>query len=368
MAGRKISIIVPVYKAEAYLRRCVDSLISQTYRELEIILVDDGSPDQSPAMCDAYAAGDRRIQVIHKENGGLVSAWQAGVRASTGAYLCFVDSDDWVETDMIEGMAAYLSKDELKHSLRQEAETELQQESETGSEDEPARREIICCNFVINRPGRETKHYHALAPGEYEGELLQGKIKDHLLGHENRTISMSRCMKLFSRGLIEENMKYCNPRITMAEDVNITLPALLDCERVVIMKDALYYHYFYNEESMVHKYDAGMYEGIGILYRTIREIFQEKKRDSGEQQADKEYIYLLLLALKNEIRSAKTGYRERVREISLAEENRKLILANRISVQDKTNRLLYSVLKHPWNLWIVGVRLVFWVYDLRNGG
>lgn len=347
MAEKKISIIVPVYKAEAYLRRCVDSLISQTYRELEIILVDDGSPDQSPAMCDAYAAGDRRIKVIHKENGGLVSAWQAGVRASTGAYLCFVDSDDWVETDMIEGMAAYLSKDEPERSPW---------------------REIICCNFVINRPGRETKHYHALAPGEYEGELLQEKIKDYLLGHENRTISMSRCMKLFSRGLIEENMKYCNPRITMGEDVNITLPALLDCERVVIMKDALYYHYFYNEESMVHKYDAGMYEGIGILYRTIREIFQEKKRDNGEQQADKEYIYLLLLALKNEIRGAKTGYRERVREISLVEENRKLILANRISVQDKTNRLLYSVLKHPWNLWIGGVRLVFWVYDLRNGG
>ena len=112
MGNRKISIIVPVYRTQEYLGRCVDSLVKQTYRETEIVLVDDGSPDKCPKICDDYGERDKRIRVVHKENGGLVSAWQAGVKASTGEYLCFVDSDDWVEWDMLEKMAAFLSEGE----------------------------------------------------------------------------------------------------------------------------------------------------------------------------------------------------------------------------------------------------------------
>ena len=338
-AGRKISVIVPVYKAEDYLARCVDSLVGQTYKNIEIILVDDGSPDGCPALCDAYAQKDGRIVAVHKQNGGLVSAWQAGVRASSGDYLAFVDSDDWVETDMLKEMAAYLSEGEEDH------------------------KEIICCNFVINRPDRETKHYHGLEPGIYEGERLQGAIKDDLLGNENRRISMSRCMKLFSRSLIEENMQYSNPRITMAEDVNITLPALLDCKRVVIMKQALYYHYFYNEASMVHKYDARLYEGIKTLYETIREIYRIKGREKGAGQAEKEYIYLLFLAIKNELRSGTSGYVGRVKGICKEEENRRILKKYPVKIEDKTNRLLYMVLKYPYGAVIGGVRLLFGLYD-----
>ena len=87
---------------------------------------------------------------------------------------------------------------------------------------------------------------------------------------------MSRCMKLFSRKLIVDNMIYCNPGIKMGEDVNIVLPALLDSRRLVILKEALHYHYFYNDSSMVHKYDAGMYDGICLLIDAIKEIFNSK--------------------------------------------------------------------------------------------
>ena len=92
-----ISVIVPVYKVEAYLGRCVDSLLTQTYENLEIILVDDGSPDNSGKLCDDYAARAPRIRVIHKENGGLSSARNAGIDAARGEYLGFVDSDDWLD-------------------------------------------------------------------------------------------------------------------------------------------------------------------------------------------------------------------------------------------------------------------------------
>lgn len=96
-----ISVIVPVYKVEAYLDRCVASIVNQTYSDLEIILVDDGSPDNCGAMCDAWAAKDSRIRVIHKENGGLSDARNAGLALATGEYIAFVDSDDWVHPEYI---------------------------------------------------------------------------------------------------------------------------------------------------------------------------------------------------------------------------------------------------------------------------
>lgn len=104
-----ISVIVPVYNVEPYIRQCLDSIISQTYQNLEIILVDDGSPDNCGAICDEYACCDNRIKVIHKENGGLSSARNVGLRVAHGEYLGFVDSDDWIESDMFE----YLSKNIL---------------------------------------------------------------------------------------------------------------------------------------------------------------------------------------------------------------------------------------------------------------
>lgn len=100
MSNELISIIVPVYKAEKYLDRCVESIVSQTYTNLEIILIDDGSPDNCPKMCDKWAKKDSRIKVIHKENGGAASARNAGLEAVTGDYIGFVDSDDYIDENM----------------------------------------------------------------------------------------------------------------------------------------------------------------------------------------------------------------------------------------------------------------------------
>lgn len=102
MEKSKISVIVPVYKVEEYLPKCLDSIINQTYKNLEIILVDDGSPDNSGKICDEYAEKDNRIKVIHKENGGVARARNAGLDAASGDYIGFVDSDDWIEKDMYE--------------------------------------------------------------------------------------------------------------------------------------------------------------------------------------------------------------------------------------------------------------------------
>lgn len=110
-ASERISVIVPVYKVEPYLDRCVQSIVDQTYTNLEIILVDDGSPDNCPAMCDAWAEKDSRIRVIHKENGGLSDARNAGMAIARGEYLAFIDSDDWIAPEMLTGLHRAMQRD-----------------------------------------------------------------------------------------------------------------------------------------------------------------------------------------------------------------------------------------------------------------
>lgn len=100
-----ISIIVPVYNVEKYLERCIESIVNQTYKDIEIILVDDGSPDNCPVICDRYAEKDNRIKVIHKQNGGLINARKSGLEIAQGDYIGFVDSDDWIEPEMYEYFA-----------------------------------------------------------------------------------------------------------------------------------------------------------------------------------------------------------------------------------------------------------------------
>ena len=99
-----ISVIVPVYKTEEYLERCVNSILNQTYKDIELIIVDDGSPDKCPAICDTFAQMDERVKVIHKVNGGVSTARNAGLEIATGDYIAFVDSDDYIELDMYEKM------------------------------------------------------------------------------------------------------------------------------------------------------------------------------------------------------------------------------------------------------------------------
>lgn len=115
--GDLVSIIVPVYNVEKYLEKCLDSLINQTYRNLQIILIDDGSADRSGAICRRYAAQDNRIQVIHKKQSGVSAARNTGLKAVKGSYICFVDSDDWIDEKMIETMYENMVKEKAQISI-----------------------------------------------------------------------------------------------------------------------------------------------------------------------------------------------------------------------------------------------------------
>ena len=117
MNNELISIIVPIYNTEAYLEKCINSIINQTYKDLEIILVNDGSPDNSLKICEKYANIDKRIKIIDKENGGLSSARNAGLEIATGKYIGFVDSDDYIENDMFETLYSLIKSEEADISM-----------------------------------------------------------------------------------------------------------------------------------------------------------------------------------------------------------------------------------------------------------
>lgn len=341
MEAYKISMIIPVYNAEQYLKKCVDSVRAQTYGNLEIMLVDDGSTDSSGELCDTYAEKDERIRVVHKENGGLVSAWKAGVKECSGEYVSFLDSDDWINPEMLSEMSAYL----------------------TGND-----REMVISDYIIERDGGSQEYvWQKLAPGEYGRKEIEEKIFPCLLGQEERYITISRCMKLISKRLISENGNYTDPAIIVGEDTTIMLPVLLDCQRIVAMDHKAYYHYLYVKESMVHKYNEKLTENIRKLIQTTDRILKDKftgdKLEEQKKHLDQESILWYFLVLKNEARGNPSGYRMNILKLCRSEEIRDLVKRTEITVNQPANKLLYLVMKHPGEVTVRLLRLaMIWYY------
>jgi len=315
-----ISIIITVYNMEQYLEECMKSVLNQTYTNLDIVLVDDGSKDKSAKMCDAYAAKDSRVQVFHQKNGGLMSAWMAGVERAKGKYLLFVDSDDWIELNMVEKLLVHL----------------------TG-----IGTEIICSDYIIEKKAKSVLIKQALQPGIYDREYIQGKLSGQLLGNEVRQIHCSRCMKLISKELIVNNMKYCNREITMGEDLNIMFPAFLDAERIVVVEEGFYYHYRFVDTSMAHKYSTGLYEKVNLLYKQLQKLICDKFRDTNQKEIflnalKKEYVFLLFLVLKNELRGSQKEYKKRI--VTIVKENKKQEELENVQIKVKSKRINFCIL------------------------
>lgn len=334
----RISVIVPVYNKEAYLRACVDSILAQSYRNMEVILVDDASTDGSGGICDSYARKER-VRVIHQENGGPTAACVAGMRAADGDYFLFVDSDDYVEPDMVSGMVSRL----------------------TG-----AKGEVVCCNHLLEKQKRTVPVYSAIPPGVYEGERLETQIKARLIGQERKIIPLSRCMKLCEKSVFEGNEAYYDYSIRFGDDSHMMYPAFLNSRRVVVMEDALYYHYRYVEGSLVHRYDEGICESLQKLMVSLKKAAGEKGAPEGEAALDREYCYMLLYVLKNELRSPDRGYKRRIREIFTEAGNREKLLNTPLYLRERINVLLYLGALHPKSALIGILRFLFRVYDKKK--
>lgn len=219
----KVSIIVPVYKAEAYLHRCVDSILAQTFTDFELLLIDDGSPDRSGEICDEYAQKDSRIRVIHKENGGVSSARQRGLDEAVGEYTIHADPDDWVEPNMLEELYKKAKQDDA---------------------------DIVICDYFNNIGTKQT--ICRQCPSSLEPKQVLIELFQQLHGSCWNKLARRVCYKQygieFPRGI-----NYC-------EDLFTWVQFLSHKEVKVAYLNKAFYHYFDNPESITRRYQRSQYE------------------------------------------------------------------------------------------------------------
>lgn len=266
MQEHLISVIIPIYGIERYVGLCIESVINQTYKNLEIILVDDGSPDRCPEICDLYAQKDKRIKVIHKKNGGLVSARKAGINVAKGEYVGYVDGDDWIEPTFYEWM--------YREIIESDADMAVAGHS----------RDLF---------SQTTHLFSNIKSGIYEGKSLIYLNKNMLSFGDfyKNGISTYVWNKLFKRDLLKKFQLMVDENITIGEDAAVVYPLMTECKRIVI-SDNTDYHYRQREDSMLKKSKPFSEEkrGLQILYKFLLNFFKDKSSEFEYEKQIKDFI------------------------------------------------------------------------------
>lgn len=262
-----ISVIVPVYNMEQYLERCINSIVDQTYRNLEIILVDDGSTDRSPRMCDEYAQKDGRIKVVHKVNGGLSDARNAGLQVATGTYIGYVDSDDWIEPQMYQRMYEAC----IEHQAQ-----------------------VAVCRYA--------KIYRDHVDREGNGQVTvfdrEGILKIYLTDQPEYVVYNSVWSKLFAREVVEGVLF---PVGKNSEDIMYTTKAFCKLEKAVYIDECFYDYVLDREGSImnVNRTQRMFQDEIPFWREHITCIREMVSKDMGDMAAY--YFYRRLLSYYMEL-------------------------------------------------------------------
>lgn len=289
----KVSVIVPVYNAEKYLQECVGSVLSQTLSDLELILVDDGSTDSSPALCDHYAVQDTRVKVIHKPNGRAASARNAGLRTATGEYVTFVDSDDWISPDMYEKML------------------------QTGAD-------VTLCDYVRFQGEKEFSFTQPnAAAGFYNKAQIREKIYPHLVmdGIEY-PITISNCVMLIKRDIIARNQLSYREDILISEDAPFGSEVLYCADSFAYLKGERFYHYRMTNGSVSSTYKPWWWDSSLKINEETENFFSKCEDYDFTQQIKSNMFYLA---------RAEIYY----------------ILSNRDLTRQEQNEKIRAVMKHP---------------------
>lgn len=236
--NKLVSVIIPVYKVEKYLSRCVDSVLKQSYNTLEIILVDDGSPDGCPKLCDTYSAKDNRVKTIHKENGGLASARNAGIEVCTGDYIFFIDSDDWLSD------------------------------------------ENVLFDFVNLAEKNNADFVYGLMNTATDMKVIEQKFNNHFFNQRLFFLSnpylFSAWNKLYKRSLLQY-LHFAPGRVN--EDVDI-IPLVFCKAEEVLMLNRPTYNYYQNYDSITRKAFSekrfDMFKSVAHAYKSFLGTNQEK--------------------------------------------------------------------------------------------
>lgn len=248
-----ISIIVPIYGVEKYLDQCIKSILIQTFADFEVILVNDGSKDRCSLICDEFAKKDHRVKVIHKLNGGLVSARKAGLKISKGIYVGYVDGDDWIEQTMYEEL--------LNLALKYDA-------------------DIVAAGHKEEINGNVSEVlYNNLNEGLYTNEKLNSELFPKMINtgaFSQFGVFSYLWNKLFKRDIIFDSQMDVDDNIFMAEDAACSYPAILKAKSVYI-KHSAKYHYRQRVDSMVKTRDSNYLEieKFNLLYEHLKNVFKK---------------------------------------------------------------------------------------------
>ena len=241
-----VSIVLPIYNVEKYLDRCIESVVCQTYKNLEIILVDDGSSDESPKICDTWALKDKRIKVIHKKNGGLGYARNTGIENASGEYVCFFDSDDYIRKDTVE----------KTYNVAHNQNCDM----------------VLFGHYDVNSHGKIVHKYIPNAQKNfYEGNEVQNKLLPDLISNDPKTgkeinLWLSACFCMYSMKMISKvQWRFVSERDIISEDVYSLLLLYQYVNRVAIIPDAFYF-YCENNTSLTHTFKLDRFDRIKHFY------------------------------------------------------------------------------------------------------
>lgn len=260
-----VTVIVPVYKTEAYLDRCVESILGQTYEDLEVLLIDDGSPDGCPALCDRWAERDSRVRVVHKENGGLGMARNTGLDQARGEYICFVDSDDTIAAETVARGYA-LAK-------------------ETGAE-------VVLWGMVdVGLSGKIlARKVPRLPKSIYRGREVREELLPELLGPDPETGRSAHIFRnlggcMISHDLIQRlHWRVPSERELISEDSYALLDLLGYAQSVAVLPEAFYGYFCENPNSLTHAYREDRFEKIKKLYFACVELCRERNYPAQAQR------------------------------------------------------------------------------------
>ena len=264
-----ISVIVPVYNTAQYLPACLDSIINQTYKHIEIILVDDGSTDGSLEICMDYAQRDSRIVVLEGSHKGVIPARKLGVEKAKGVYCIFIDSDDWVEENLLD----------IVFSLTEE-----------GCAD------IVCYNMKSIDGNKVIEWRNALREGVYEEQKLENFWSSMMFDFEEGCpgVIQSLVTKLIKKEILWSSIETADERVTMGEDAVIVYKAMFYAKKIVITNQCLYY-YRTRSDSMCHTKDEDIFLRISVFQQYMQSVFAGY---SSKYKLDKQLQAYLLLLLK----------------------------------------------------------------------
>lgn len=266
MVNPLVSIIVPVYNSEKYLQECVESILNQTYKRIEIILVNDGSTDSSGEICNRYQEQFLQVKVIHTDNGGLVKARKNGLTVAQGEYVGFVDSDDWVDYMMIERMVECL--------VRKDADL-------IGSG-------LACSNGHTMMNGLNEGYYVGKELEEIYGQMIFDFTKSA------PGILQSLCTKLIRKSILSEVLPILDDRITYGEDAATVYNCCLKSESIILI-DAKYYHYRLHDASMMRNlHDTDIFKKIFYFNEFMKKSLAPYKEEYNLQKQLKMYIIQFL--------------------------------------------------------------------------